>query len=779
MIKADNNVFVLNTKNTSYAFRVMETGQLEHMYYGRLIHTDEPSVLVEKHAFAPGNTVSYDNEHLNFTLEDVALETSAIGKGDIREPMLEVICADGSTTLDFVYESYEIKEGKEEFKTLPGSYDENNNVETLEITLKDKNHGFTLILSYFVYEDCDVISRAAKFINSSSEPVKLTKMMSMLMDIDAAGLKVTSFHGGWTKEMKKADTVLTAGKLVNSSFTGTSSSRCNPFFMLSDESATEEAGDVFAFNLLYSGNHYSAVEVSSFDKTRVVYGINPQNFTFVLEAGEEFEAPEAVMTYSHTGYSQMSLNMHDFVREHITRGEWKKKERPILINSWEAAYFDFDEGSLLKLAKAAKDAGIELFVMDDGWFGARNNDKCALGDWDIVNKKKLPHGLDGLAKKLNDLGMLFGLWVEPEMINVDSELYKAHPDWAIDIPGKDHSEGRNQRILDLCNPEVVDYMIDRMREVFSTPGLSYIKWDMNRIFSDYYSKYLPAEKQQEVGHRYVLGLYRMLKTLTEEFPHLLIEGCAAGGNRFDLGALCYFPQIWGSDNTDAVSRLSIQNGYSFGYPQSTYGAHVSACPNHQTLRVTPLESRFAVASFGVLGYECNLCDMKSEDIAAIKAQVELYKQYRKTMQYGDFYRMRSDNIYEWNIVDKDKNTAVGMLMQREVKPNEQYLKFTVKGLDADTKYHFFGRKLEYNVKNFGDLVNTASPIHIKPDSIIHNVVAKFVKMPGEYEDCVAYGDALNANGVKLLQSYVGTGYSEDVRYFPDFGARLYFIEKQD
>lgn len=779
MIKADNNVFVLNTKNTSYAFRVMETGQLEHMYYGRLIHTDEPSVLVEKHAFAPGNTVSYDNEHLNFTLEDVALETSAIGKGDIREPMLEVICADGSTTLDFVYESYEIKEGKEEFKTLPSSYDENNNVETLEITLKDKNHGFTLILSYFVYEDCDVISRAAKFINSSSEPVKLTKMMSMLMDIDAAGLKVTSFHGGWTKEMKKADTVLTAGKLVNSSFTGTSSSRCNPFFMLSDESATEEAGDVFAFNLLYSGNHYSAVEVSSFDKTRVVYGINPQNFTFVLEAGEEFEAPEAVMTYSHTGYSQMSLNMHDFVREHITRGEWKKKERPILINSWEAAYFDFDEGSLLKLAKAAKDAGIELFVMDDGWFGARNNDKCALGDWDIVNKKKLPHGLDGLAKKLNDLGMLFGLWVEPEMINVDSELYKAHPDWAIDIPGKDHSEGRNQRILDLCNPEVVDYMIDRMREVFSTPGLSYIKWDMNRIFSDYYSKYLPAEKQQEVGHRYVLGLYRMLKTLTEEFPHLLIEGCAAGGNRFDLGALCYFPQIWGSDNTDAVSRLSIQNGYSFGYPQSTYGAHVSACPNHQTLRVTPLESRFAVASFGVLGYECNLCDMKSEDIAAIKAQVELYKQYRKTMQYGDFYRMRSDNIYEWNIVDKDKNTAVGMLMQREVKPNEQYLKFTVKGLDADTKYHFFGRKLEYNVKNFGDLVNTASPIHIKPDSIIHNVVAKFVKMPGEYEDCVAYGDALNANGVKLLQSYVGTGYSEDVRYFPDFGARLYFIEKQD
>ncbi|MBE5912733.1 MAG: alpha-galactosidase [Pseudobutyrivibrio ruminis] len=779
MIKADGKVFFLNTKSTTYAFRVMETGQLEHMYYGRLINCDEPSVLKEKRAFAPGNTITYDDAHQDLTLEDVRLELSAIGKGDLREPMLEVVCADGSTSLDFVYDSYEVISGKPEFKTLPSSYDESGKVETLNVTMKDKNHGFTLILSYSVFEECDVITRSAKFINTSDESVRLTRMLSMLMDYDHPGMKITSFHGGWTREMNKSDIVLPAGKFVNASFTGTSSNRCNPLFMISEPDSCEESGDVWGFNLLYSGNHYSATEVSSFKKTRVVYGINPQNFAWDLAAGEEFEAPEAVLTYSAAGFRQMSLNMHDFVREHITRGPWKKKERPVLINSWEASYFDFTEGSLLKLAKTAKNAGAELFVMDDGWFGDRNDDHRALGDWDIVNKKKLPGGLEGLSKKVNDLGLMFGLWVEPEMINVDSELYRKHPDWAIDIPNMDHSEGRFQRLLDLCNPEVVDYMIDRMSEVFSTPGISYIKWDMNRNFSDYYSKYLPADKQLEVSHRYVLGFYRLLKTLAERFPEILMEGCASGGNRFDLGVLCYYPQIWASDNTDAVSRLAIQDGYSYGYPQSTYTAHVSACPNHQTLRVTPLESRFAVASFGVLGYELNLNDMKSEDIAAVKAQIELYKQYRKTLQFGDFYRHRADNIYQWSIVDKDKSTSVSMLMQREIVAGDQYLKLEMAGLDSQTKYHFFGRKLEYNVKGFGDLVNTVSPIHIKQDSLVHNLVAKFVKMPGEIEDYVAYGNTLNSNGVKLVQSFVGTGFNEEVRYFPDFGARLYFVEKAE
>lgn len=779
MIKADGKYFFLNTKNTTYAFKVMETGQLEHLYYGSLNDAEDGENLSEKRAFAPGNTVLYDNAHPEMTLEDVRLETSAIGKGDFREPMIEAICADGSTSLDFIYDSFETFSGKKEFKTMPGSYGVEGDVETLNVKMVDANNGFTLILSYYVYADCDVISRSAKFINTSSEKVKLTRMLSMLMDFDHAGMKITSFHGKWTSEMNKSDTILSAGKFVNSSFTGTSSNRSNPFFMVSDSDATETSGSVYGYNLIYSGNHYGAVEVSPWEKTRVAYGINPRNFSWILEPSEEFEAPEAVMTYSAAGYRQMSLNMHEFVREHITRGNWKKKERPILINSWEAAYFDFTESSLVKLAKAAKKVGIELFVMDDGWFGDRNDDKRGLGDWDIVNKKKLPSGLEGMAKKINDLGLMFGLWVEPEMINVDSELYKQHPDWAIDIPGKNHSEGRNQRILDLCNPEVVDYLIDVMSSVFSTPGLSYVKWDMNRNFSDYYSKYLPAEKQQEVSHRYVLGLYRLLKTLTERFPELLIEGCASGGNRFDLGVLCYYPQIWASDNTDAVSRLDIQNGYSYGYPQSTYTAHVSSCPNHQTLRITPMESRFAVASFGVLGYELNLNDAKSEDVASVEAQIELYKQYRKTLQFGDFYRLKSGNICEWSIVSRDKSQAVTMVMQREVQPNNPYLRIEQAGLDENAKYHFYGRKLEYNLKGFGDLVNTVAPIHIKQDGILHNVVAKFVKMPGETEDIKASGATLNNAGVKLAQSFIGTGYDDRVRYFPDFGARLYFTEKID
>ena len=771
MIKADGRVFVLNTKNTTYGFHVMETGQLEHLYFGKRIHTEELAVLVDRRVYAPGNTITYDDDHQNLSMEDVRLEVSAIGKGDLREPMIEVVCADGSSSLDFVYDSYEVIKGKPEFKTLPSSYDESGNVETLNITCKDRNHGFTLVLSYSVFEDCDVITRSAKFINTSLEQVKLTRMLSMLLDFDCPQMKITSFHGGWTREMNKSDIVLPAGKFVNSSFTGTSSNRCNPLFMVSEPASSEEAGSVWGFNLLYSGNHYSATEVSPFKKTRVVYGINPQNFAWTLEPEQIFEAPEAVMTYSAAGFRQLSLNMHEFVREHITRGPWKKKERPVLINSWEASYFDFTESSLVKLAKTAKNAGVELFVMDDGWFGDRNDDHRALGDWDIVNKKKLPGGLEGLAKKITDLGLMFGLWVEPEMINVDSELYRKHPDWAIDIPGMEHSEGRFQRILDFCNPEVVDYMIDVMSDVFATPGLSYIKWDMNRNFSDYYSKYLPADKQQEVSHRYVLGFYRLLKTLAEKFPEILMEGCASGGNRFDLGVLCYYPQIWASDNTDAVSRLAIQDGYSYGYPQCTYTAHVSACPNHQTLRMTPLESRFAVASFGVLGYELNLNDMNTEELAAVKAQIDLYKQYRSTLQFGDFYRHSADNLYQWNIVAKDKNTSVSMLMQRNIVAGDQYLKLEMTGLSPEKKYNFFGCDLEYNVKGI-------VPIHIKQDSLADSIEAKYVKKPGVTENYLAYGDTLNENGLKLVQSFEG-GENDKARYLSDFGARLYFVEKVD
>ncbi|WP_099469443.1 alpha-galactosidase [Konateibacter massiliensis] len=775
MIENRENLYVLSTVNTTYAFQVMESGQLEHLYYGRKIRLEAADFITEKYAFCPGNTIAYSEEHKNFSLEDCCLEMSSYGKGDIREPFIEVVHADGGSTSDFVFDCAVISKGKEAYRTLPGSYGTEEEVEHLTVILKDKQYYLTLELHYYVYEKEDVITRSSRLINESNEEIRLARLMSTQVDFDRAGYVFTTFNGAWAREMQRHDTVVNTGKTVNSSYTGSSSSRANPFVMVSRENTTEETGDCYGFNLIYSGNHYEAVEVSGFEKTRIVTGINPQSFSFLLTPGEDFEAPEAVMTYSHEGFSGASLHMQRFVREHIVRGEWKNKVRPVLLNSWEASYFDINERKLLNLAKAGKEVGIELFVMDDGWFGTRNDDTQSLGDW-YVNEKKLPNGLTGLAEKINRLGLDFGIWVEPEMVSLNSECYRNHPEWVMEIPDKPHAEGRNQRILDLANPEVQDYIIEQMTKVFSSADISYVKWDMNRIFSDYYSQYLPKERQQETAHRYMLGFYRVMQALNERFPSILFEGCAAGGNRFDLGMLCYFPQIWASDNTDANCRVETQTGYSYGYPMSTVGAHVSACPNHQTLRITPLETRFHVASFGVLGYECNFCDMGKEELAEIAAQIELYKQWREVLQFGDFYRGRSGNIHEWTCVSADQTKAVGMLMQTLVTPNWRYETYTAKGLSAEKKYHFYSKIKKYNIKEFGDLINTVSPIHIKQNSIAQNVIAKFVKMDSEVEDTYVYGDALMYSGVKLKQAFAGTGYNREVRYFQDFASRLYFME---
>ena len=792
MIREYNQNYVLETDNTTYCFRVLPTGHLEHLYYGRkitLTDDEDMKALVEKHTFMPGNTNAYDQENTAFSLEDIRLEMSSYGKGDIREPFIEVIHADGSYTSDFLFESAQITKGKEAYDTLPASYDEEGAVDHLCVVLKDRQYALTLELHYYVYEDCDVIARSARLINDSEDEIRLMRLMSAQIDYDTPEYVLTTFNGAWAREMKRTDTLLKSGRHVNASYTGTSSNRANPFVMLSKPETWEDLGDCYGFNLIYSGNHYEAAEVSGYGKTRLVMGINPQSFCFRIGVGECFEAPEAVMSYSHEGYNGMSRHMHRFVREHIVRGKWKHKTRPVLLNSWEASYFDINERKLLQLAKAGKEVGIELFVMDDGWFGSRDDDTQSLGDWE-VNRKKLPDGVEGLARKVKDLGLDFGLWVEPEMVNVKSKLYEEHPDWVLMIPDKPHSEGRNQRILDLTRKEVQDYIIEEMSRVFSSADIAYVKWDMNRTVTDYYSSALPAERQGEVAHRYVMGLYRCMKELTERFPKILFEGCAAGGNRFDLGILCYFPQIWASDDTDALCRAEIQTGYSYGYPMSVVSAHVSACPNHQTLRTTPLETRFHVACFGICGYECNFCDMKKEELAAVKAQIELYKEWREVLQWGTFYRGRTfseqgdgsclsgnnGNVTEWTCVSEDRSKAVGFLLQKLVAPNTQYAFYKAKGLDSERKYHFYNRTLKYDVREFGDLVNTVSPIHIKQDSLLHRTVARFVKMDGETEDLYAYGDALMYGGVRLKQAFGGTGYSGEVRHFPDFASRIYFME---
>lgn len=751
MIRRFGQCFALATERTTYCFRVMKTGHLEHLYYGRRITVESDAdmeALTEKHAFMPGNTNAYDQENKDFSLEDIRLEMSSYGKGDIREPFIEVIHGDGSATSDFLFEKAEIGMGKEAYRTLPGSYDENNGTEHLCVTLRDRQYELRLELHYYVYADCDVIARSARLVNESRETVRLERLMSLQLDFDEPEYIFTTFTGAWAREMRKTDTRVMSGKHVNASYTGTSSSRANPFVMLSKADTSEDAGDCYGFNLIYSGNHYEAVEVSGYGKTRFVSGINPQSFSFSVGPGEDFEAPEAVMGYSCAGYSGMSRGMHRFVREHIVRGEWKDKLRPVLLNSWEAAYFDINERRLLQLAEAGREVGIELFVMDDGWFGNRDDDTRSLGDWE-VNRGKLPDGLEGLARKVRELGMEFGIWVEPEMVNVKSRLYETHPDWALQIPGKPHSEGRNQRILDLTRREVQDYIIEEMSKVFSTEGISYVKWDMNRTFTDYYSGALPPERQGEVAHRYVMGLYRCMRELTLRFPHILFEGCSAGGNRFDLGILCYFPQIWASDDTDALCRAEIQTGYSYGYPMSVVGAHVSACPNHQTLRTTPLETRFNVACFGVCGYECDLCDMDEEERDAVKEQIALYKRWRDVLQRGDFYRGRTfargeggvpGNITEWTCVSADRGRAVGFLMQKLVQPNTQSGYYMAKGLDPARRYHFYNRRTE---------------------------------------DCSACGDTLMYGGVRLKQAFAGEGYNAQARYSPDFASRLYFMQAED
>ncbi|MCR5587407.1 MAG: alpha-galactosidase [Lachnospiraceae bacterium] len=804
MINNFGDLFVLNTENTTYAFKVKDGLFLEHLYYGRRItlRSEEDAIsITEKHEFQFGNVIIYNQELNSYNLGDLCLEASFSGKGDYRTPFLDVVYSDGSVTSDFIYDSFEIREGKNPLKTMPSSYGEG--VSELDIILKERSHGLKLILTYSVFENPDVITRSSKVINSSEETVLLKGIMSAQLDMPTADYKMTTFNGTWIREMCRYDTPMTSGKHVNSSSTGVSSNDANPFFMISSNSTTEENGNVYAMNLVYSGNHAEIAEVGMMQKLRVSWGINPSGFSWELVPGEEFEAPEAVLSFSDKGYNGVSANMHEFVRENIVRSKWKDKERPILLNSWEAAYFDINERKLLKLAREAKNVGIELFVMDDGWFGERNDDTRSLGDW-TVNSKKLPNGIKGLADKINEMGLLFGIWVEPEMVNVNSELFKKHPDWTLEIPDKDHSEGRNQRVLNLGLKEVQDFIIDSMSKVFSAGNIAYVKWDMNRKFSDIFSQ-LPYEDGKkyvykeaiagEVCHRYTLGLYRCMKELTEAFPDILFEGCASGGNRFDLGILSYFPQIWGSDDTDALSRCEIQNGYSYGYPQNTVGSHVSAAPNHQTLRTTSLNTRFCVAAFGSLGYECNLCDMSKNELEEIKEEIILYKKYREVLQGGRFYRGRSfsaedshqgssvlrsqdSNVTEWMIVSSDKKKAVGMILQKNAVPGQEYQYFNVFGLDESLKYHVVGRDMRVSIKAFGDLVNTVSPVHVKNNGIVQSVLDRFIKLDAEKEDFYSWGDTLMNAGVKLLPGYCGTGFNDKTRLFMDYSARMYFFEAE-
>ncbi|MDO4198980.1 MAG: alpha-galactosidase [Erysipelotrichaceae bacterium] len=621
MISFDNKQFVISTDKTSYVFELLNTGHLRHLYYG---NKDDVSFI--KPGWDIGDTIAYDDNKKLF-LESELLEVSTCGKGDIKEPFIELINPDGSLTSDFLYKSHSVDKCEIKLHNLPSPHGE---CEHLCIELKDYHFEIYLYLHFYVYEKEDVICRNAVLVNREKEDIVLQKLMSLQLDFENDDMIFTCFRGSWANEMHKTSSIINQIKLVNSSNVGSSSSRANPFVMISSKDANEDNGDVYGFNLVYSGNHYEAVDTIIQNRSRFVSGINPDRFEFEIKNKESFESPIAVMTYSDKGFNGMSSNMHDFINRHIVRGKYQYNRRPILINTWEAFYFDIEERKLLELARKAKDLGIELFVLDDGWFGGRNDATSSLGDW-TCDKNKIPGGL----RKLNeDIDMNFGIWVEPEMVNTDSDLYRKHPEWCVEYDH--HSEGRNQRYLDLSNDELVDYLIEIMSSVFEESGCTYVKWDLNRIMSDLYSK--KNKRQMEFVHRYYLGFYRLCETLNKRFPDILFEGCSGGGNRFDLGILCYFPQIWASDNTDAEVRRRMLYSYSYGYPVSCIGSHVSACPNHQTGRTFPLGYRYEVAKFGCLGYELDLNKLSEEELNMVKEQIKDFKENRDVLMYGRFYR---------------------------------------------------------------------------------------------------------------------------------------------
>lgn len=783
MITFENNVFHAQTENVSYLIRVHDAGYLEQLYYGKKIsQSPNYEVLFEKIATGYGNTNVTPTDS-KLSLDNLTLEYSFAATGDYRHAPMSLKMPDYGFSNNFLYESYRIYEGtyeENEQTKMPFAkrneefYEEE--VTTLDITLKDATYPVYLHLIYTFFSKNEVITRRIKLYNQTEVEIELSKVMSMMLDLPDHNYYLHTFDGLWAKERHENKKKLVSGLYVNDSSTGSSSNRHNPLIILSKENCTEDEGECIGVNLIYSGNHYEAVEVSEYGKVRIMTGINPYQFSWIVGPQEVFYTPEAVLSYSRKGQNGLSHNMHGFIRNHIISPNWAYKERPILINNWEATYFDFNAAKILKIAREAKSLGIEMVVLDDGWFGKRSDDTSSLGDWK-VNEKKLGGPLYKLVDKINKLDLKFGLWFEPEMISEKSDLYEKHPDWAVKSPKREAYIGRNQYVLDLTRQEVRDYVVNAVSEVIASAPIEYVKWDMNRHLSDAYSVEL-GQRQGEFYHRYIEGVYEIMSRITSSFSHILFESCSAGGNRFDLGMLCYMPQIWTSDNTDANERTHIQKGTSFGYPLSTMAAHVSAVPNHQTLRDTPVETRFNIASFGVLGYEIDVTKLTKSEKKAVSEQIKFYKEHRTLFQFGTFSRIETDdNHVIWQVVSEDKLESVVLFYQRLATPNANSDILKVTGLLEDELYQVTTRKQYISIKQFGNLVNQVSPVSITHEGLLQSFINKVYMLESEKEEYTAYGDMLMNAGIKLSQQFVGTGYNEQTRVMGDYSSRLYEIKR--
>ena len=683
-----NRTFHLFNDKISYIMAVLPNGQMGQLYFGKRIHQREDySYLLEMMARPMGSYV-FENDR-TLSLEHVKQEYGVYGSTDYRCPAVEILQENGSRISDFCYKSHTVSGGKPKLKGLPATYTESDSeAETLTLVLEDKVTGIELKLLYTLFAGSGIIARSARFLNCGKKPVHLLKAMSLCMDLPDHDYDWIQFSGAWARERYPKKRRLETGIQSVGSMRGHSSHEHNPFVILKRPTADEFQGEVIGFSLIYSGNFLAQAEVDTHDTTRVLLGINPEWFDWKLEPGEEFQTPEAVMVYTDRGMNDMSQTFHRLFQKRLARGYWRDRERPILINNWEATYFDFTEERIVEIAKKAKEQGIELFVLDDGWFGKRTSERAGLGDWK-ANPERLPEGITGLAQKIEALGMKFGLWFEPEMVNKDSDLYREHPDWILSVPERRQSQGRYQYVLDFSRKEVVDYIYDRMAEILGSGKVSYVKWDMNRSITECWSAALPADRQGEVFHRYILGVYDLYDRLNTAFPEVLFESCASGGGRFDPGLLYYAPQGWASDDTDAAERLKIQYGTSYCYPISSIGAHVSASPNHQIMRSTPLYTRANVACFGTFGYELDLNRLTAEEQEEVKRQTAFMKKYRSVLQFGSFYRLESPfegNVTAWMSVSGDRKTAVVGWYRTLNGINRGYTRVKLRGLEPDSVY---------------------------------------------------------------------------------------------
>lgn len=683
-----NRVFKLDTVHSSYCIGIVDDENfVGHIYYGRKLAEDNLAYLMrtEEAPFVP----SKNNRDRAAFLDTFPMEYTGNGLGDYREGSLEIRTMSGHSGVALSYVSHRIYDGKDPLEGLPATFGDAGACKTLELTCEDRILGLQVILSYSIFADSDALARSVKIVNNGQEPVYLTKVMSACIDMDNDGYEMITLHGSWGRERAIQTRPVMKGKQSVSSIRGESSHQEHPFMAWKKRTTTEENGDIYAMNFVYSGNFLAQIEENQFGSIRAMMGIHPYDFCWKLESGDSFQAPEVVCVYSAGGIGGMTRTFHDLYRNHLIRGEYKDKKRPILINNWEATYFDFDTEKLLNIARQASELGIEMLVMDDGWFGHRNDDNSSLGDWQ-VNEDKLKGGLKYLVDEVNKLGMKFGIWFEPEMISPDSDLYREHPDWAIAIPGRTGTLTRNQYVLDLSRKEVRDFVYEMFADILRSANIEYVKWDMNRQLSDIGSYGLPADRQGELFHRQVLAVYEMQDRMTKEFPHLLLENCSGGGARFDPGMLYYSPQIWCSDDTDGVERLSIQAGTAMVYPLSTMGAHVSDCPNHAVGRVTPFETRGYVALAGTFGYELDVTKIPEEDRKMIPEQTAMYHKYNDLVRCGDYYRIAhyADNHYFdcYEVVAKDKSEALVTYIQVLNRPNFHSRRICIPGLDPQGCY---------------------------------------------------------------------------------------------